>query len=630
MSTAGPGGSDGNRIDAHGPMQEQGKDSSPAGKKQALEHARSMEAAELESLQRVMYRGGLACEEDMARWYTQGFVFCAQPCFGLRQASGGPCGVLAAVQAELVREMLFPADPAQEQGGPALERTVLPQAGELDVNALLAAAMSHILHRAATASSSNNAKGACQIQLLQVEGSSLHLPMTAWQLADLRVITYATEEEARRGILQMLDMYSACTGCVSFLASAILSRGEERLRGDMDDPSSTLIGQFGHCSQDLINLLLTGRGTSNVMDGQVELGDSGLCVRGLSSRSTIGYLSHLEALRYCEVGSFFKVPRVPIWVVGSSSHFSVLFCTSRKVNEESRSERLLSTLQRCFKAVDRDECGFIPADRLRDVLVAVVASAENAGGGCPLEPLLRAPGTDLARLRGHMRIEGEIILWSSFWSNVSNLMSGKSLEQLLSNVVDLTGRARSDSEMARAMQAEMDGFGAMDTDHTSMRAPTTERPRSDSEMARDLQAQWDAEEGAGSISTAVAPLPTPAPSVSSIGNGSSNGEDRVMGLDFSSIRAAVHRSDSIAGDGADSFQMFHFNGLESSGRTAALTRFFLFVRSSVDAVGVHIAYGGEAGGGGATFICPIEEVLRTRWPGCRVQWLEGAPPPSID
>jgi hypothetical protein len=239
MSTAGPGGSNDSRIDAHGSMQEQGKDSSPAGKKQALEHARSMEAAELESLQRVMYRGGLACEEDMARWYTQGFVFCAQPCFGLRQASGGPCGVLAAVQAELVREMLFPGDPAQEQGGPTLERTVLPQAGELDVNALLAAAMSHILHRAATASSSNNAKGACQIQLLQVEGSSLHLPMTAWQLADLRVVTYATEEEARRGILQMLDMYSACTGCVSFLASAILSRGEERLRGDMDDPSST-------------------------------------------------------------------------------------------------------------------------------------------------------------------------------------------------------------------------------------------------------------------------------------------------------------------------------------------------------------------------------------------------------
>lgn len=30
-----------------------------------------------------------------------------------------------------------------------------------------------------------------------------------------------------------------------------------------------MIGQFGHCNQDLLNLLLTGRATSNVMDGQV-------------------------------------------------------------------------------------------------------------------------------------------------------------------------------------------------------------------------------------------------------------------------------------------------------------------------------------------------------------------------
>ena len=33
--------------------------------------------------------------------------------------------------------------------------------------------------------------------------------------------------------------------------------------------SSAVIGQFGHCNQDLLNLLLTGRATSNVMDGQV-------------------------------------------------------------------------------------------------------------------------------------------------------------------------------------------------------------------------------------------------------------------------------------------------------------------------------------------------------------------------
>jgi hypothetical protein len=62
-----------------------------------------------------------------------------------------------------------------------------------------------------------------------------------------------------------------------------------------------VIGQFGHCNQDLVNLLLTGKATSNVMDGEVLLGDSGLSVKGIFNRSSTGYLSHLESLRYCQV-----------------------------------------------------------------------------------------------------------------------------------------------------------------------------------------------------------------------------------------------------------------------------------------------------------------------------------------
>ena len=66
---------------------------------------------------------------------------------------------------------------------------------------------------------------------------------------------------------------------------------------------SIVIGQFGHCNQDLINLLLTGRATSNVFDGEMSLGDGmgDLCVRGVDRTCDIGYLTHLEALRYCQV-----------------------------------------------------------------------------------------------------------------------------------------------------------------------------------------------------------------------------------------------------------------------------------------------------------------------------------------
>lgn len=62
-----------------------------------------------------------------------------------------------------------------------------------------------------------------------------------------------------------------------------------------------MIGQFGHCNQDLVNLLLSGKAISNVMDGDIPLGDSGLVVKGMKGQTTIGYLTHLEALRFCQV-----------------------------------------------------------------------------------------------------------------------------------------------------------------------------------------------------------------------------------------------------------------------------------------------------------------------------------------
>ena len=52
-------------------------------------------------------------------------------------------------------------------------------------------------------------------------------------------------------------------------------------------------------------------------------------------------------------------------------------------------------------------------------------------------------------------------------------------------------------------------------------------------------------------------------------------------------------------------------------------------RSSVNAVGQSIALSGGGGGTGIFANSHIEEILRTRWPGCRLDWL-GNNPPSID
>jgi hypothetical protein len=99
---------------------------------------------------------------------------------------------------------------------------------------------------------------------------------------------------------------------------------QTQIIADMDDPNTSLTSNFGHSSQELMNLLLTGQAVSNVFDNSMKLSDDLTC-RGIQSRSAIGYLSILESLRYCEVGGYYKSPTFPIWIVGSTSHFSVLF-----------------------------------------------------------------------------------------------------------------------------------------------------------------------------------------------------------------------------------------------------------------------------------------------------------------
>ena len=75
-------------------------------------------------------------------------------------------------------------------------------------------------------------------------------------------------DEARAYMMSMLDQFQSPSGVVLFTLSLLMTRGIESIEEDMDDPSTTLIGQFGHCSQELLNLLITGRATSNVFDGE--------------------------------------------------------------------------------------------------------------------------------------------------------------------------------------------------------------------------------------------------------------------------------------------------------------------------------------------------------------------------
>jgi hypothetical protein len=99
---------------------------------------------------------------------------------------------------------------------------------------------------------------------------------------------------------------------------------------DMDGP---LIVEHGYCSQELVNLMLQGRGTSNVHDGTVVSGggneeveeEEGIKLHGLFGPLEVGCLSYLEHRRLIKVGQAAKAPVHPVWVVHYESHYSTLF-----------------------------------------------------------------------------------------------------------------------------------------------------------------------------------------------------------------------------------------------------------------------------------------------------------------
>ena len=385
----------------------------------SADDSRPLSLDAMTAIKKLMYEDGGATDEDMLRWYNQGFNFCETPSFGLRQGNGGPCGILAAVQAEILKCALF------SNSLDNIGVTSLPSPSSSEVQKMFASACSAILSRAAEGRSSS-------AEVCVIDCPSLSLSPTS-PSSQLVVHRLQSGSEVTRFILDRLELFSSNIGCITFLISLMLSRGLDRVAQDMDIASNTLIGPYGHCAQELLNLLLTGAANSNIMDGNVSM--NGMMVKGICQRSSVGYLTHLESLRYCQAGDFYKVPIFPVWVIGSSSHFTVLFALDRRVNDETESERLLSLAQRAFKSADPEENGFINSDKLKDVL-EVLKYDEIVNNE-----------VELARLRGHLQIDGGIILWSGFWENVSRLLTKQTtLDILIGNASGGTGNSNSLSQ----------------------------------------------------------------------------------------------------------------------------------------------------------------------------------------
>ncbi|XP_008110422.2 probable ubiquitin carboxyl-terminal hydrolase MINDY-4 [Anolis carolinensis] len=279
----------------------------------------------------LLFGSSLGCFSE--EWRIQSFTFSDNPLlkYGIVQKKGGPCGVLAAVQACVLQHLIF-----GDRNRNSDTRSLQPSDGQR--TRCLALALAAILWRAG-----GNEKAVVTLCSGMQQFTPAGKYKTDGILETLLLYTLTRYEDLLAFLQQNTHQFEAGPyGCILLTLSVILSRSIDRVRGDFDVITNQLIGIHGYCSQELVNLLLTGMAMSNVFNDVMEL-DSGngniMVLKGIGGRSDVGLLSLFEHYDVCQVGCYLKTPKFPIWLVCSESHFSILFCLRKDLLGDWRTER---------------------------------------------------------------------------------------------------------------------------------------------------------------------------------------------------------------------------------------------------------------------------------------------------
>lgn len=378
--------------------------------------------------------GSNVSKEIITQWCHQGFRFSTdgETSLGLVQREGGPCGVLAPVQAMVLKYLFF--EHTEGQDGPSSTGNLASSSGSMDfcddldrtlifsdvsrTRALLSA-MAEILWlvggkkkavvavlNAATLLSEYGGKEEEQDEAIsqRLEGISLHSAVDLQRL--LKIYTFTSISSLLHQLGNLLPIFRSRVGALLFLFSALLSRGLEAIQLDRDDPGQPLVtAPFGHASQEIVNLLICGHAVPEVFDGNMDVG-GGMTVKGIPSKVEVGFLTLLEAFKYCTVGQFLKRPKWPIWVVGSESHYTVLFALKCNIQDENELE-----------------------DRERQIRQAFDSHDQSGGGGFivanSVQQLVRDMKISMPRDMLDNLCSNEFVVWNEFWQALHQIEKSK-------------------------------------------------------------------------------------------------------------------------------------------------------------------------------------------------------------
>jgi len=309
---------------------------------EATEPQTSPDDKELEEILKLTW--GQQVRQDIFQRWTQGFCFSDDEPTALVQFEGGPCAVLAPMQAYIIKNIVNNKSVDNDWKKAEVE----------EQNHLLCKAACDILCQATA--------GCDILKFVHIddkvgclEHSQFHSMLKVEQVNKDSIETFLNNH-----ISFMRDTF----GVLLFLYTVMCSKGLVKLKEEICDLDVSLIDkEFGYGSQSLINMMITGQAVSNVFNNDQVV--AGLKLQGIEKQSEVGFMTLLEHLRYCQVGTYLKNPCNPVWVLGSDTHLTVLFSFDQNlVSKETQAD----IARRTFKLFDQDGNNFISTQSLKPLL----------------------------------------------------------------------------------------------------------------------------------------------------------------------------------------------------------------------------------------------------------------------
>ncbi|XP_039296066.1 inactive ubiquitin carboxyl-terminal hydrolase MINDY-4B isoform X3 [Nilaparvata lugens] len=294
---------------------------------------------------------GTAVAPPRGEWLRTSVLFNApekETAFGLKTPKNGTRGLVAVLQAFVIKHLLFEkkdcTDPPEELLKPNRMR-------QLDA---ITMAMAEILWKIAeqtTVSQNKTEVSEKPIVSMVLPQENTYIQHSINYFQDglterLHVFEFTEYDELQIFIKRYLYLFldESCPGCLLFLYSAVATRGTARVERDLDGIKGYMVTAAEEGSECIITLLLCGRATPYLHNGVVYVGDEehyAVPQWGMLSRNEIGFLYFEEKLddQSKVPGSRLKTPALPIWVIFCNGHYAVVFNTNRELLRNYHAER---------------------------------------------------------------------------------------------------------------------------------------------------------------------------------------------------------------------------------------------------------------------------------------------------